>query len=734
MGRLLLLLTFTVLSSYFCSASVVNAQHDFKIQSIVLTIEPRNPVGSGTNVTLRCSAKVSTRSGQVLTAKYKILKDDNIVYTKTARPSEDVLYELHNARVFNSAMYQCQINIHGDQKMSEPQTLKVKGLSEPVLHLSMTTINEGEELAAHCTARGEAGSFTFFFFQNNKQVGRVTASSNTATANISLKGTGNHKLHCSYKVRTADEFVSSENSSIITVSVKELSITPALKIFPESGIYEGDRLNISCSALFQSSSQSYRLSLSQGTKLHGTGNSTINHNLAVVADDPEGLTFDCRVEVKNVEKYINKTISVSELFSAPTLTMSPTEVFQGDPMTLTCRSERFARQRINREDLIYSLYPSEIPPSSSQPGVFRVTALKNDFNYTCSAEAKGIKKHSKTLSIRPKVLVSTPKISVEDNVILNRSFRIFCQSDGSLPINYTLFKNNSTLDTKIIKEPNHQAIFRDTINEPKINEYRCEAKNSRHSDKTSHSQNLRVNVIVPLSQMTLTVIPSPPIISEGEDVTIICRVKGTGPVTFKWYRAGSRVPLNTNTTKEPYASYYISALYKNDSDRYHCEASNSASNIVSEEIDVQVLMALWKKALIWGVVLLLATVLVLVAIVLYVKSKRVRVDRAEVSVWSKGKPEAGSDDEISKVSSEVSNEPDVEYTEVMLARAADPGRGPLRKGTDTVYSELQNSPHGAADHRDYGSVEYAELNHEQLEMSQYHPQVSGYQDLPEPVD
>lgn len=33
-----------------------------------------------------------------------------------------------------------------------------------------------------------------------------------------------------------------------------------------------------------------------------------------------------------------------------------------------------------------------------------------------------------------------------------------------------------------------------------------------------------------------------------------------------------------------------------------------------------------------------------------------------------------------------------------------------------------------------GSVEYAELNREQFEISQYDPQVHSYQDLPEPVD
>lgn len=43
---------------------------------------------------------------------------------------------------------------------------------------------------------------------------------------------------------------------------------------------------------------------------------------------------------------------------------------------------------------------------------------------------------------------------------------------------------------------------------------------------------------------------------------------------------------------------------------------------------------------------------------------------------------AGSDDEISEVSSEVSNEADVEYTEVVHARAADPGRGERNKHTE----------------------------------------------------
>ncbi|XP_031610026.1 platelet endothelial cell adhesion molecule isoform X2 [Oreochromis aureus] len=720
-----------LLSIYLYSASVVNTQQEFKIQSVKLIIEPRNDVTAGTNVTLRCQATVSTSTEKGPIREYTILKNDKIVYTKTIGSSEDFVYQLHNARVFSTGLYQCKLDIQGDTKLSKAQRLNVQGLSQPDLHLEMNVVNEGEEVQATCIAPGEIGSFIFFFFDNDEQMSRVEGLSNQAKTTFRLSSGGIHKIHCSYKIRTAEDTFPSTKSNNVTVSVKELSITPVLKISPDSTIYEGDHLNISCSAQnFHSSSEGYKLFLSQGTKLLRTGNSTINHNMVAVPKVSEALTFDCRVEMRNVEKYTKKTISVVELFSVPSLTMFPTEIFQGEIMTLTCNSERFASQRINREDLEYTLYPSKNLPSSGKPGVFNVKALQNDFNYTCSAEAKGIKKDSKTLMIRPKVHVSALKISIEDKVILKKSITILCQSNGSLPINYTLFKDNVQVGTKVIRERNRQAVFMDVINKPGEIQYRCEAKNSLHSNKTGSSQHLSVNVIVPLSLMTLTVIPTPLGISEGEDLRFICSVNGTGPVTFKWYRTGSVVPLQTNTTTETYSSFLIKPVSKNDSDKYYCEASNGANKVRSENVDVQVLMALWKKMLIIVACLLLLSVLLLVASMLYIKSKRVKVDRAEVSVWSKRKPETESDDEISKMS----NEPNVEYTEVVHARSTDPDRVPLRKGTDTVYSELQNSPHGAADPPDYGSVEYAELNREQFEISQYHPQVHSYQDLPEPVD
>lgn len=108
----------------------------------------------------------------------------------------------------------------------------------------------------------------------------------------------------------------------------------------------------------------------------------------------------------------------------------------------------------------------------------------------------------------------------------------------------------------------------------------------------------------------------------------------------------------------------------------------------------------------------------------------VTVPGATSSMWSVRPPNAASDEETSVAS----HEPDVEYTEVVHPRATEPAKVPLKKGTDTVYTELQNSPlSGAAADHEYDSLQYAELNITDPLAGQddnHH----HHHDLPVPVD
>ncbi|XP_078121671.1 platelet endothelial cell adhesion molecule isoform X3 [Sander vitreus] len=724
----LLLLTSTLLSSYFHAGRTVNAQQLFTIRDITLSIEPSTDVTRNTNVTLRCKAVVSSSGQEALSREYTIYKESNTVYTKTSSTSEDLLYPLPEARVSNTGKYKCKINIEEKHMTSEAKKLTVTGLSKPVLHLNKDVVNEGEEITATCMAHGETGSIFFYFYEDSKEVQEKQVKSNQAEAKLRITSVGIHKIHCAYTVLITPDSFKSEESSAVIVSVKELPITPVLEISPRSKIYEGDQLDFLCTVRTVLQHSEGKLYLSQGNQLLSSGDTKVNHSMVALAKDPG--EFECRFEMGDVTKFVLKTVSVTELFSVPTFTMSPAEVFQKEDMTLTCKSESFASERLRREELTYTLDPPENLLTPKGPGVFHGKALQYDFNFTCVARARGIVKHSETLTVRPKVSVSIPKISMVGRAVLGQPLKILCQSDsGSLPINYTLLREYDELSTTIVKQPFQQAFFTVTITKPdEITKYMCEAKNNHK--EAPLSKRLNATVIVPLTNPIMTVIPNLPEITEGDHLYLICGVAGTPPITFKWYRVGYEQPLYTTTSNKNNTDYQVPKVSKQDSGTYYCEAFNHANNVVvSDRVNIQVHLALWKKLVIGAFCLLAVSVLVVVSVLCFI-CKRVRVNRAAVSVWSERPPEAANDEE----SSMVSKEPDVEYTEVVHPRPVDPARVPLRKGTDTVYSELQNSPYGAADHHDYGSVEYAELNSEHPETNHYRPEVNGHQELPAPVD
>lgn len=83
--------------------------------------------------------------------------------------------------------------------------------------------------------------------------------------------------------------------------------------------------------------------------------------------------------------------------------MSPAEVFQGEEMRLMCKSESLASERLGREEVTYTLVPLESRLiANRESGVFSGRTLPYPYNYTCIAQAKGIVKRSKTLTVWPK--------------------------------------------------------------------------------------------------------------------------------------------------------------------------------------------------------------------------------------------------------------------------------------------------------------------------------------------
>lgn len=208
------------------------------------------------------------------------------------------------------------------------------GMSEPKLRLNKVNITEGESVTATCLTSEETGSLWFSFYDNSKEVENARVTSNELT--FVPKGVGIHIIHCSYLVLVLPNSFRSQKSNTVTLTVEgtldlfigqffqasshllihgfastELSIEPVLKISPQDNVYEGDTLNITCSVSnVTKDHQAGELFLSQDTELLKSGRTSIHVNWTAHARTPM-LTIKCLLYLRDVEKVVNKTVSVS---------------------------------------------------------------------------------------------------------------------------------------------------------------------------------------------------------------------------------------------------------------------------------------------------------------------------------------------------------------------------------------------------------------------------------------
>ncbi|XP_075888860.1 platelet endothelial cell adhesion molecule-like [Nelusetta ayraudi] len=616
------------------------AQKKTYIKKVTLSIEPSNEVAWDTNVTLRCQAVLSKQE----VVQFTIYKSEDVVCTQTMSSSNDLLCPLTNLKVDNSGRYSCEVKFEDKEETSSNHELTVTEAPAPVLHINPIEATEGDEITLTCVAPEQASQL--YFYRDSENIKTMKTNSTQAVWKRHVTISGTHTFHCSYGIHTVQTYYISPNSNTVSVSVKELAITPVLEITGPQKIYEGDQLSLTCSinTSLPSTSDAY-LYLMEGTEHLSEGFPKVNHSLLVLDKGP--ADFTCELVVKRVEKRTSKNISVAELFSAPTLTLSPAEVFQEDDVTLTCRSDSYASERLNDSQLMYSLDPPQDFLYSKSNGVFYGKAPKSEINVSCVAKGKGVTKSSEISTLRPKVPVSIPDISVVGPAILGQPVKIFCRSHtGSLPINYTLVKGYTPVRATTVRLASEEAVF--TVESTSdLGSYKCEAKNSLKNPQLS--ERLIAAVIVPLSNLTMTVIPDLAEITEGGRLYLICSVEGTPPVTFKWYRSDDENPVYAVTSYSHNTQHYqIPVLSRKHSGRYRCEAANPANNIVySDFVDIHVRMALWKKALIGGVCALGSVSALVVVLKLYFKSRRDTVDNEESSV---------------------------DYTEMVNAQPADPSR------------------------------------------------------------
>ncbi|KAM6966719.1 platelet endothelial cell adhesion molecule [Tautogolabrus adspersus] len=746
--KLLLLLFTRLLYLWQCA----RGQSSYTIDTIGLTILPSGTVQSGTPVTLSCHVRVSHDNIPHLTHTFVLTQDDIPVHSYTTT-EDSVSYELNPARAADSGSYECRVKVKDKSKSSFSQKLNVSGLQTPILHLNKTKPYESEEFTATCSAPKEKGSLVFRFYQRlrsgqTQKIKQLAPTGNSSETTLVLRGVGDSLLYCDYEINLVSGARRSNQSNEILVLVKVLHISPVVNVLPSSDVYEGDVIEVVCKVV--SDLKNIEVFLTKDRRILKQAPVSLSHRFTAQEGDSGELV--CKSEWGNVQKETYQSITVKELFSKPTLTLETVDLFEGDRFKLTCSVSIYVPERINNESMIFSIYKDNVKLNNGETFISVAQPQKNG-NYSCKAQAESYThsfvKESQTVVVKAKVPVSKPMLSVlGGTLVLGKPFQLLCHSDsGTLPVVYTLNGPNRRAELRVISKPGEQAIFNCTAihKHADLNYFICHVKNSQQRPAVVGlgQQLLRTtNIIEPVSPPMLTMRPSAEDVSEGQDLTIFCSVqRGTPPVTFTWYHTEREEPLTSETPKKLEGSYRINNVKGEHRGGYYCESTNSANETKrSQTVMIGVKLAGWKKGLIAVFCLLLVLAVILVIVFrkrlllfkrrrtadLSVKSASTKVERlsltqAEVneaanvtpgimgkSVWSEHVSGSESDDQNSVTAPEMQPPP---YTD-MPPRQEDPTKVLVENGPETMNSEVRNSKQGVPEQADGGSVEYAQLNHD----------------------
>ncbi|XP_071330208.1 platelet endothelial cell adhesion molecule isoform X2 [Trachinotus anak] len=740
--NLLLLLP---LISFLHFAQCVIGQALYTIDAVHLTILPSITVQSGTPVTIRCHVGVSHDNIPNLTHTFQLRRDDIDIHSSTTT-EDSVIYELNPARAADSGSYDCQVTVKGKTRTSPIRKLDVIGLQTPILYLNKTTLYEGIDFIATCSAPEERGSLIFSFFQRFKNEEpekrkQVASTGNSSETTLSLKQAGDYSLYCDYVINLVSGTRHSNHSNEIQVLVRALQISPVMNVLPSSLIFEGDTIEVHCKV--NTSLKNVEVYLTMDRRVLKKAPFGLNHRFK--AQDSGKLV--CKAEWGNVQEDTSRNITVNELFSKPRLIMKPVDLFEGDRFTLTCSVSVYVPEKISKKDMQFTIYKNNVKLVPLETYITVAHPSRNG-NYTCKAQTVSLGhtfvKESQTLVVKAKVPVSKPVLSVVGGtLVLGKSFQLLCRSDsGTLPITYTLVSHDGSSLDRVVSKLGEQAIFNSSaiFNSLDQNKFKCHAKNSQQRLPMTGFLSNSTEIIEPVSEPQLTIVPSMGEVSEGQVVSLTCSVqKGTPPITFTWHHTEMEGALDKQPSKKLAESYVIRGVKGEHKGGYYCMSTNHANETKrSHTVMIRVKLAVWKKGLIAVLCILLMLAMILVIAFkrkhllhfkrrrtdkLSVKSASTKVERlsltqAEVneaanvtpgmmgkSVWSEHVSGSESDDQNSVTATEP------QYKEVKT-KQPDPNRAPVETGRESVCNEVRNSMQGVPEQADGGSVEYAQLNHD----------------------
>ncbi|XP_036051819.1 platelet endothelial cell adhesion molecule isoform X3 [Onychomys torridus] len=663
-----------VLLTLLLYSSFQAQENSFTINSIHMESLPAWEVSNGHNLTLKCLVDISTTSKVRPQHVVLFYKDDVLLYNVSSREHTESFF-IPQARVFHSGRYKCTVILNNKEKTTHEYQVLVNGVPNPTVTLDKKEVTEGGVVTVNCSVKEEKPPIYFEIEKVEldtkivKQKRQKTSLQSFVLMDFPIEEQ-DHVLvfRCQAGILSGNRLQTSESTRSEYVTVRESFSTPRFQVTPPEVIIEGNQLDIKCTVQVTHLVQEYpEIIIQKGKTIVATskeGNEAVYSVMAMVENSGR---YTCKVESSRISKVSSIMVNITELFPRPKLEFSSNRLDQGNILDLFCSvpGTPSANFTIQKEGMVLSLNQN-----------FSKSAEERDSGvYSCTAGMDKVVKRSGPVQIKVCEMLSKPRIfhDAKAEIIKGRPITISCQStNGTAPITYYLMKDANIFRNLMINS-NDPAAFTDTPT--KDVEYQCRADNC-HSHSELHSEILKVEVIAPVDEVTISILSSNEVQS-GDDMVLRCSVKeGTGPITFKFYKEKEDRPFHEIILNATQAFWIGKQASKEQEGQYYCTASNRASLTLasprSGTLTVRVFLAPWIK----GLVAVVVIGVVIVALIVAAKCYFLRKARAKQKPVEMSRPAApllnSNSEKVSEANVEANShyDPqnmDVEYTEVEVS-------------------------------------------------------------------
>ncbi|XP_075139659.1 Fc receptor-like protein 5 [Leptodactylus fuscus] len=343
-------------------------------------------------------------------------------------------YEVYNVQLEDSGKYSCEVETTDGRvrKRSAERIIQIGDvISHPYIILTNNLMFEGDPMTLTCettlSSYIKPTGVQFAFYRDGRKVQDFNSSNKYEVQSAQLEDSGNYTCHVrtlmSRKVRISNEF---------PLLVQELFSPPILKVSPEL-VNDGDNIILTCDTNLTEPRRSTELQY----VFYRDGRNVQGFSSDNKYEVEHSRNYSCEIQTPNSRvKKESQTLYIQDLFTTPTISVTPQPVITTDKMTLTCQTSLPPPPRHNTQLRIAFYREGGIVQGFGVSDTYEVynVQLEDSGKYSCEVETTDgrVRKRSAETIIQIGDLFTTPTISVTPQpVITTDKMSLTCQT--SLP-------------------------------------------------------------------------------------------------------------------------------------------------------------------------------------------------------------------------------------------------------------------------------------------------------------